>query len=165
MDSKRTVQSGKGKRTSAALVVRRAPSKRVAINEFQTQHLCGLTRFLVQRTLDHFKVGAAADLPEDGWETFIKLPEYGLFMSGVYACGFVCSDLSPDIDLDAVKCRPNEALGLLTLPQLRHYMHTLMRSERAGYGYGSDIYEAMRAGVLEVVCERIERDADLYERL
>lgn len=40
-----------------------------------------------------------------------------------------------------------------------------MRSERAGYGYGSVVFEALRAGVLEQLSERLDRGADLYERL
>ncbi len=165
MVGRRSVFSEIPRRTAASLVVRRAPSKRAAINEFQAHHLCGLSLFLVQRTLAHFEVESVADLPEEGWEPFTYLPEYGLFTSGVYACGFVCADLSPDIDIDAVKCRPVEALGGMTLPQLRHYVHTLMRLERAGFGYGSALYEAVRAGVLEVLCERLDSDSDLYESL
>lgn len=165
MDSRSSVQSDVNWRASVALVVRRAPSKRSAINEFQVQHLCALTRLLVRSTLDHFEVEASADLPEESWEAFTSLPEYGLFTSGAYACGFVCSDLRPDTDLDEVRRFPIAVLGGMDLRQLRHYVHTLMRSERAGHGYGSVVYEALRAGALEAICERLERGSDLYETL
>lgn len=115
--------------------------------------------------MSHFEVESTTDLQEEGWGAFTELPEYELFTAGTYACGFVCSDLTPDVDLDTVKCRPREVLSSMTLPQLRHYVHTLMRSERAGYGYGSVIYEALRAGVIEALCERLERGSDLYESL
>lgn len=165
MDSNHSAETVKAKRGPAALVVRRAFSRRSPINEFQAQHLCGLCRLLVQRTLDCFEVEACADLPEQGWESFTQMPEYRLFTSGVYACGFVCSDLSPTVDLGVVAARPAESLVNLHLPQLRHYMHTLMRSERAGFGYGSVLYEAVRSGALDVFCDRLERDANLYQDL
>lgn len=165
MENDQLMKSHRATRKSAALMVRRAFSRRAAINEFQAQHLCALYRLLVQRTLDYFEVETRADFPEQGWEDFIQLPEYGLFTSGVYACGFVCSDFSPTIDLEAISARPTEMLTDMTFPQMRHYMHTLMRSERAGYGYGSVLYEALRVGALEILCERLERDPNLYETL
>jgi hypothetical protein len=112
--------------------------------------------------VDYFSVEASAELPEDGWVNFIDLPEYRLFTSGAYACGFVCSDLSPTIDLEVIKSRYSQILGEMNLPQLRNYLHTIMRSERAGYGSGSVLYESIRAGALEFLCERLERDTDLY---
>lgn len=51
----------------------------------------------------------------------------------------------------------------MSLPQLRHYVHALMRTERATYGYGSVVYEAIRTGAVDVLCDRIERGSDLYE--
>jgi hypothetical protein len=165
MQSSRSGESIKAKREPAALVVRRAFSRRATVNEFQVQHLCGLCRLLVRSALDLFEVEAYVDLPEQGWESFTQMPEYRLFTSGVYACGFVCSDLSPTVDLGAVDERPGKALADLDLSQLRHYMHTLMRSERAGFGYGSVLYEAVRSGALDAFSERLERDADLYEDL
>jgi hypothetical protein len=120
---------------------------------------------LVKRTLEHFEVESVEELSDEDWESFTEMPEYGLFTTGVYACGFVCADLKPDADLDAIRQRPIEAIQGANLPWLRHYVHTLMRSERAGYGYGSVVFEALRAGVLEQLSERLDRGADLYERL
>lgn len=153
------------KRPSGALIVRRAASKRSPIHESQAQHLCGLIRFMVQAVVDQWEVDSVADLPEDDWETFTELPEYELFTQGAYACGFVCSDLRPDADLTAVARRPSEALRGMSLPQIRHYVHTLLRSERGTYGYGSFIYDALRAGALDALCERLQSGSDLYESL
>lgn len=153
------------KRSSAALIVRRAASKRSAIYEFQAQHLCSLIRFMVQAALAHCEVESVADLAEEDWEAFTELPEYELFTLGAYACGFVCSDLRPDVDLNAVARRPSEELCGMSLPQIRHYVHTLLRAERGTDGYGSFIYEALRAGVLEALCERLQSGSDLYESL
>lgn len=153
------------KRSSGALIVRRAASKRSAIHESQAQHLCGLIRFMVQETLAHFEVESVGDLAEDGWDAFTELPEYELFTLGAYACGFVCSDLRPDADLNAMARRPGEALRGMSLPQIRHYVHTLLRSERGTFGYGSFIYDALRAGALDALCERLQSGSDLYESL
>ncbi len=153
------------KRSSGTLIVRRAPSQRSAINESQAQHLCSLIRFMVQEALAHFEVESVADLAEEDWDAFTELPGYELFTLGAYACGFVCSELRPDADLNAVASRPGEALRSMALPQIRHYVHTLLRSERAGYGYGSVIYDALRAGALDALCERLQYGSDLYESL
>lgn len=156
------------KRPSGALIVRRAASKRSAIHESQAQHLCSLIRFMVQAALHRWNVDSVAELPDDVWqafEAFTELPEYELFTLGAYACGFVCSDLRPDADLNAVVRRPGEALRGMALPEIRHYVHTLLRAERGTDGYGSVVYEALRAGTLEALCERIESGSDLYESL
>ncbi len=165
MDDKHSMEEGGRKRLSTALIVRRAASKRTAINEFQAKHLCVLARLMVQAIMEQSEVDSVADLSEEGWEAFTEMPEYEQFVLGAYAFGFVCSDLIPNVDLNAVTSRPQEMLRETTLPQLRHYIHTLMRSERAGHGYGSVIYDALRAGVFEVVCERLEYGSDLYESL
>lgn len=165
MDMTETMPNAKDRRSSASLVVRRAPSKRSVVNEFQARHLAELCSLLVKRTREHFEVESVEELSDEDWESFTEMPEYGLFTTGVYACGFVCADLKPDADLDAIRQRPIEAIQGANLPRLRHYVHTLMRSERAGYGYGSVVFEALRAGVLEQLSERLDRGADLYERL
>lgn len=161
----RALDEGVCKRSSSTLIVRRAASKRSTINEFQAQHLCSLIRVMAQRALAHFEVEYVADLAEEGWDAFTELPEYELFTLGAYACGFVCSDLRSDADLNAVARRSGEALRGMSLPQIRHYVHTLLRSERAGYGYGSVIYDALRAGVFETLCQRLRSGSDLYETL
>ncbi len=159
------LDEGIRKRPSAALIVRRVANKRSYINESQAQHLCSLIRFMVQAVMNQSEVNSVADLPELGWEDFTKLPAYELFVLGAYACGFVCSDLRPDADLNAVARRSGEALHDMSLPQIRHYVHTLLRSERAGYGYGSVIYDALRARALDALCERLQSGSDLYESL
>lgn len=165
MGDSRSEGGHKPKRSSPTLISRRAISKRTPINEFQVQHFCELCRLLIHRALGHFGVKNSSELPENGSDEFTELPEYGLFTSGAYACSFVCSDFSPTADLCAVMQRPEETLTSMTLPQLRHCVHSLMRSERAGYGYGSILYEAIKSGALEVLCERLARDSDLYEDL
>jgi hypothetical protein len=165
VDNIRSLDEGIRKRSSATLILRRAASKRSAIYEFQAEHLCNLIRFMAQAALAHFEVESVTDLAEEGWEAFTEMPEYGLFTLGAYACGFVCSDLKPNLDLNAVARRPGEAFCGMSLPQIRHYIHTLLRAERGTDGYGSVVYEALRAGVLEALCERLQSGSDLYESL
>lgn len=151
--------------SNPALIARRAAGKRSAINEHQAQHLLTLARCMTEAAIFQWEVDSVADLPQDGWEAFTDLQEYELFVLGAYACGFVCSDLIPNADMNLITSRPHEALREMSLPQIRHFVHTLMRSERAGHGYGSVIYGALRAGVFEALCERLEYGSDLYESL
>lgn len=165
MDQQSSIPESNRKRQNATLIVRRAASKRLAINEYQAQHLCALARRMVQAAMEQSKVRDVADLPEEGWDTFTELPEYEMFTLGAYACGFVCADLSPDADVNAVMSRPRDALREMSLPRIRHFIHTLMRAERAGYGFGSVIFTALRSGVFEALCARLEGGTDLYESL
>lgn len=133
------------------------------VNEFQAQHLCALCSFLESRTLAHFGVRTLQDLPLEEDDEFTGLTEYDLFTSGVYACGFVCSDLLPDVDLEAIERDPQSVLDRMDLPRIRHYLHTLLRSERANWGCGSVIYSALRAGVLSALVQRIKDGEDLFQ--
>ena len=163
MENSHSEGSHKPKRSSPTLISRKAISKRSPINELQVQHFCELCHLLTQKALGHFGVKNSSELPENECDEFTQLPEYELFTNGTYACGFVCSDFSPTVDLNAVMQRPEEVLARMTLPQLRHCVHSLMRSERAGYGYGSILYKAIKSGALEALCDRLTRDSDLYE--
>ena len=142
-----------------------APSSRVALNNYQREHFCSLIEQLVERALAQFEVRDTSDLPEDGWESFTQTREYLLFHTGAYACGFVCADLRPNIDLDMVNRNPEAHVTSFDLKQLRHYAHTLMRVERANDGFGSAVWESMRSGALELLLRRLAHDGDLLEPL
>lgn len=142
-----------------------APSSRTAINDFQRQHFCSLLEQLLSGALVQFGVRATSVLPQEGWERFTESREYRLFIEGAYACGFVCSDLRPNVDLNAVNQRPAEEMGRFDLKQLRHYVHTLIRSERASHGYGSLVWEAVLSGALERLLGRLANDSGLLEPL
>ena len=148
---------------SVSLIKRRAASKRAAVNEYQAQHFLRLTNKLREATLQHFGVRSEFGLPEDGWSRFTELPEYEDFVSGAYGCGFVCEDFNPDFPIDDAHRRPAEVLREVSLIKLRHYIHCVIRAERHSDGWGSMIYEAMRAGALNTVCERLAPDSSLYE--
>lgn len=163
--SKSTRSTNARKSSRTALIKRRLPSKRSAINEFQATHFCDLCTLLIQRTLEYNGIRDIEKLPTEGWEKFIELQEYNIFTTGVYACGFVCADMNSDVDLNMIQRSPADAIRRFNLLQLRHYVHTLMRSERASFGYGSVLYDALRAGVLDELVNRIARDTDLYENI
>ena len=142
-----------------------APSSRDALNNYQREHFCSLIEQLVERALAQFEVRVTSDLPEDGWESFTQTREYLLFLTGAYACGFVCTDLRPDLDLDSVNRSPEVHITRFNLKQLRLYVHTLMRVERANDGFGSVVWDSMRSGALELLLRRLVHDGDLVEPL
>jgi hypothetical protein len=142
-----------------------APSSRVALNNYQREHFCSLIEQLVERALAQHEVRVTSDLPEDGWESFTQTREYLLFLTGAYACGFVCADLRPNIDLDEVNRNPEAHIARFELKKLRHYVHTLMRAERANHGFGSSVWESMRTGALELLLHRLAHDGNLLEPL
>jgi len=119
---------------------------------------------LISATLGQFEARATSDLPPEGWEQFIESREYRLFIEGAYACGFVCSDLRPNVDLNLINQHPDE-LGRFDLKRLRHYVHSMIRSERASHGYGSFIWESTRSGALERLLDRLSNDEGLREPL
>ncbi len=119
---------------------------------------------LISGALGQFGVRATSDLPPDGWERFTESREYRNFIEGAYACGFVCSDLRPDLDVDLINQRPDE-VGRFGLKRLRLYVHTMIRSERASHGHGSLVWESTRSGALERLLDKLANDEGLREPL
>jgi hypothetical protein len=95
---------------------------------------------------------------------FWDIPAYEIFHDAAYACGFVCDDLTADFPIDVAQARPQLTLGGASFPELRHYLHTLMRAERSNRmdGYFSPVLEAVHSGALGVVAGRLEGDESLY---
>jgi hypothetical protein len=141
------------------------PSSRSDLNTFQREHFCSLIQLLIEGALGQFQVRVTSDLPEDGWERFTDNREYQLFLTGAYACGFVCSDLRPDVDIDRVNRSPENHVDKFDLKDLRHFVHTMMRSERSNFGFCSAIWESMRSGTLELLMGRLAHDPRLLDPL
>ena len=97
---------------------------------------------------------------------FRDLPEYGRFIRGAYACGFVCADIDgPAFEERMVALtRDVDALRRADFPTVRMYVHTLTRSERFGDAGGSfgggSIHPAVESGALLVVAERLRDEPD-----
>ena len=70
-------------------------------------------------------------------------------------------DLKPDNPLEAARERPTEAIDGWAFPQLRQYVHYLVRHERFADGYSSPILESLVAGHLQQVADRLESDDSL----
>jgi hypothetical protein len=147
---------------SAARISRSPPSRRSAVNQHQARHLVQLIRWLEREALAHFRVTVAARLPRERFAEFFRLEAYRVFIEGAYACGFVCRDLKPDSPLEAERNRPAEAIAGWSLPQLRQYVHYLVRHERWADGFSSPILDALAAGHLQQVADRLETDDSLY---
>jgi hypothetical protein len=109
-------------------------------------------------------VPVAVRLPRDRHAEFFKLEAYRIFIEGAYACGFVCRDLKPDNPLESDRERPVAAIAGWSFAQLRQYVHYLVRHERWADGFSSPILDALAAGHLQQVADRLETDESLYEQ-
>ncbi|MDV7210774.1 hypothetical protein [Azotobacter beijerinckii] len=137
-------------------IKQQATSRRSPVLWDQAQLFTMLTRDLIQAYMHHMGI----ELDE-----FYALPEYDRFVIGAYACGFVCRDYAPmDGELfEQMKSRPQEHLATCSFNRLRHWTHTLLRSERWNYGYSSPVMEALDSGSLELLIQRLETDNHLIE--
>jgi hypothetical protein len=133
------------------------------VNQHQARHLSQLIRLLERQALAHFRVAEPSRLPTDRHAEFFKLEAYPLFLEGAYACGFVCSDLKPDNPLETERSRAAEAIARWSFPELRQYVHYLLRHERWADGFSSPILAALVAGHLQQVGQRLDLDQSLYE--
>ena len=151
-------------RSLAAQKIRRKPtSKRAAVNEFQARMLVVLVDTLATAAQGHFGVRDHERLPAERHGEFTALPEYRLFVQGAYACGFVCTDFAPGGPTIERGVRVEDEVGSWTFFELRHYVHTLLRSERWADGYSSPIFEALIQGMLQAISRRLANDDALYE--
>lgn len=148
-------------RTSAARISRSPAGKRSVVTQHQARHLVQLVRLLEREALNHFRVPVASKLPKDRFAEFFKLEAYRIFIEGAYACGFVCRDLKPDNPLEGERERAAEVIAGWSFPDLRQYVHYLVRHERFADGYSSPILESLVAGHLQQVADRLESDDSL----
>jgi hypothetical protein len=151
-------------RSLAAQKIRRKPaSKRSAVNEFQARIFALLIEALETAALGRFHVQGHERLPVERHEEFTALSEYRLFVEAAYACGFVRTDFAPDGPTVERGMRVEDVVGSWSFFELRHYVHTLLRSERWADGYSSPIYEALIQGVLQAISRRLANDDTPYE--
>lgn len=93
-------------------------------------------------------------------ERFRDWPEVVRLMTGAYACGFVCKDMTHvrPHHLDNL-LRDPPALSRATLKELRRFVHMLMRAERWSDGGddlgGGFIHQAWADGALRIVAVRL----------
>jgi len=147
--------------TSSARIDRRPPGRRSVVTQHQARHFVQLVRLLERAALEHFRVPVASRLPKDRFAEFFKLEAYRIFIEGAYACGFVCRDLRPDNPLEGGRDRAAAVIAGWSFPQLRQYVHYLVRHERFADGYSSPILESFIAGHLQQVADRLESDDSL----
>lgn len=153
--------AGRRGSTSASRISRRPPGRRSVVTQHQARHLVQLVRLLEREALNHFRVPVAAKLPRDRFAEFFKLEAYRVFIEGAYACGFVCRDLKPDNPLEGERERASAVIAGWSFPEIRHYVHYLVRHERFADGYSSPILESLIAGYLQQVADRLESDDSL----
>ena len=91
----------------------------------------------------------------DDLDPFFALDEYRRFVDGAEALGFVCHDFSvAGMDTSSMVRNPEQLTGL-PLQQLRRYVHVLIRSERSNVPDYSVVFEAVVAGALKVLADRL----------
>lgn len=157
------VPAPRAARPAATRISRRAPNRRSPVNQHQARHLVQLVRLLERDALAHFRVPVAARLPRERFDEFFKLESYRVFIEGAYACGFVCGDLKPDNPLETERERPVDAIARWSFPQLRQYVHYLVRHEVWAERFSSPIYTALADGHLQRIADRLDADDSLYE--
>ena len=117
--------SGSKPRLSANLIVRRVASRQNPVHEAQARFLAILVRELIDECrLETELAGRDLEIRE-----FFDLPAYLRLLDGAQACGFVGRDFKPDFPIGEMLIRPQESLSALGFPELRHYVHTLLRAE------------------------------------
>lgn len=89
-------------------------------------------------------------------------PDYQFLIQTIYACGWVCDDLPLDDFLPQVNRDVDGTVGKWGLPQLRLYLHTLMRGEKWCDGNSSVVLEAFDSGALQTVARRLQEDESLF---
>lgn len=141
--------------------LRRGPvSSTFSPTDDQARLLADSIERLQRDALIAFRVREARHLDVDDVERFLELPEYDRFILTCRATGFVCSDLTPAVDLDRVDDSPQDHVPAWSVNDIRQYMHTLIRAERWAEGMGSPVLRALSSGALELVSVCLRRFAD-----
>ncbi len=98
----------------------------------------------------------------------VEHPAYNRFMRGAYACGLVCSDMSPDETGKTAETLKRDPSTLLSMPwrRVREYVHYMMRAERWAY-QGADfgggfIRDALVDGHLRLLAARLRQVSGVY---
>lgn len=91
------------------------------------------------------------------------LPSYKRLIEAAYVCGFVCHDFDLDRAVAVMRRVERDPAVLLDapFPQVRLYVHALMRAERwndcgADFG-GGHVHKALTGGALRHLAERLNR--------
>lgn len=88
--------------------------------------------------------------------------EYQLLIQVLYACGWACQDFPLDDFLPQVNRDVAGTVGVWDLPQLRLYLHTLVRGEKWCDGDSSVVLEAFASGALQTIAKRLQEDESLF---
>lgn len=153
--------------TNASLLIQRhQPSSASLIWEAQAK----LTAWVIQEAEEAIGAISCDDSGEPyQWEvigpSLFDEYEYQRLIQTVYACGWVCNDLPLHDFLPQVNRDVAGTVGVWAFPQLRLYLHTLMRGEKWCDGDSSVVLDAFASGALHTVADRLQNDQSLYEPL
>lgn len=136
-------------------------SKRSPVYEAQAHFLAKTIRKL-ERAYGR-KFSSSRELSLEDFNEFQGSEEYQDFIEATLICGFVCDDYLNPFPLDNAHLMPREILPSLTFNKIRHYIHTIQRSDKWNSQYNTALYDAIRSGALSIVADRLESDMTLYE--
>lgn len=146
---------------SSRFIQDQSPSKRLPISEDQAALLVSLIATYTEDLCRLFNLPQILDLNLNNHEAARELRSYEQLILGAYACGFVCIDLDVNFDLSNANQNPETMIGNCNLSVLRHYLHTLLRSERVSGLHGSPILASLQSGALGLVASRLKSDQRL----
>lgn len=122
-------------------ILEELPSRRTPVRQYQAD----LLAMLIDELAESWRQRERMTLDD-----FTALPEYERLVAGMYACGVVCRDLEP-----LTEEWDSRRLQSAAWPAVRHWLHTLARSERWNYGWSSPIMRAIESGTLQLVARRL----------
>ncbi|MBH1971992.1 hypothetical protein FK216_11890 [Moraxellaceae bacterium AER2_44_116] len=137
-------------------------SKKSAVSAAQVDFFVMLVERLERALMRYFQVRKCGQISADAFERIYGLDEYILFVEGSHACGFVCTDMASDFDFAFRNAKHEVVIPTLNFPQIRQYIHTLLRAEKWADGCESPILDALRSGALQAVSSRLKSDRTLY---
>lgn len=140
----------------AARIIR-APLKGHNITEAQARLMAQALR-RVARACEEFEVD------EFTTAEFIILsdhPAYQQFHEAAFVAGFVCDDYSEFMELEPVRRTPRAIVPRMSFGQIRHYVHTLQRTEKNNSQGSTALWMAAQSGALDLIAERLDSDATL----
>jgi hypothetical protein len=136
-------------------------SKRCPVYAYQARFLAKTIRRLEGVFVR--QLGETSELTLEEFRKFQRLEEYQSFMEAALVCGFVCDDFKQFFPLEHAHSRPNDVLLSLPFQKLRHYVHTLQRTEKWCSEYSTALYESLKIGALSIVARRLDSDPSIYE--
>ena len=148
------------------LIRRGMTPKRTVLREHQAAFMARLIREMESALIRFYGVRMVSEIRwnADQHPTPWECPEVMRFLEGAVALGFV-STFGPEEfqPLGDIHQDPSRWITSMGPTELRRYIHTLHRADKAADGLECRVLEALACGALQLVANRLE-SPDLQER-